>query len=125
MNNETFHSEEFFVERVLNNEGKLELVSQRRPVDFDQFPDAVNLDKYPDNVKSKKVEGCDDEIIGITKDGKPVFRNTDNSDIYKRPENFEIEVEMTSKETFPESKKTKRKSRRKKLTVEQSAPFFD
>jgi len=82
--------QEFFVERVLNNKGELESVSRKKPIDFDQFPDAINLDKYPELNNPKEVLECDDEIIGKTRDGKPVFRNTDNSDMYKRPEKINL-----------------------------------
>jgi hypothetical protein len=97
--------QEFFVERMLDDEGKLKLVSQRRPVDFGQFTDVINLDKYPEFNKPKELIESDDEIIGKTKDGKPVFRNTDNSDMYKRPENIEMKVEPFKIETLPNVKK--------------------
>ncbi|MDD4135962.1 MAG: hypothetical protein PHN66_02740 [Candidatus Shapirobacteria bacterium] len=119
-----FHQKEFFVERKLNEKGELVLVSQRRPVDFGQFTDVINLDKYPEFNKPKELIESDDEIIGKTKDGKPVFRNTDNSDMYKRPENIEMKMEPFKIETLPNVKKTKRKPRRKKLTFEQSVPLY-
>lgn len=100
-----FHQKEFFVERKLNEKGELVLVSQRRPVDFGQFTDVINLDKYPEFNKPKELIESDDEIIGKTKDGKPVFRNTDNSDMYKRPENIEMKMEPFKIETLPNVKK--------------------
>jgi hypothetical protein len=69
MNNETFHSEEFFVERMLDGEGKLKLVSQRKPVDFDQFLGAVNLDEYPGLNESEKI--IEDNIYFIPEFKKP------------------------------------------------------
>jgi len=61
--------EEFFVERVLDDEGKLKLISQRRSVDFDQFLGAINLDKYPEfDESAKKIE---DNIYFIPEFKKP------------------------------------------------------
>jgi len=123
MNREFFNQEEFFVERKLNNKGELELVSQRRSVDFGQFPGAINLDEFPKFDESKEVfESDDGEIIGKTKNGKLVFRNTDNSDMYKRPEKIEMEMKMCDVEILPEFKKTK-KSKPKKLYTAK-APFY-
>jgi len=50
-----FHQKEFFVERKLNEKGELVLVSQKRPVDFGQFPNAINFDKYPKFDESEKI----------------------------------------------------------------------
>ena len=60
-----FHQKEFFVERKLNEKGEFVLVSQKKPVDFDQFTDVINLDKCPKFGKPKELVESGDHVETI------------------------------------------------------------
>jgi len=63
------HDEEFFVEK--NEKG--EMVSIKRPVDFDQFPGAIKLDQYPEIENNpQKNNGENEEVENLLTKETPI-----------------------------------------------------
>lgn len=101
INKEEFlHNEEYFVEK--NEKG--EMVSVKKPVDFDQFPNAVKLDEHQKEGPGEELQNNSDvkpiipdylidkeNIIGYTPNGQPIFKQEDLGEMYRKKEENPID----------------------------------